>query len=191
MNRAIKDFVFTGFLGSHAVKELESRGLLRVREGSPADQIAQDLFAPVPETLRSASLYMQRQYRLLYVLENTVRDFVSSRFTELDGDNWFEGRATPAMKKKLESRKVDEEKNQWHTGRNKEPLFYLDFGDLNLLIKNHWPVFSDFFDSQTWIASRLEDAERTRNVIGHTNVLDVDEAQRLEMYLQDLLKQLG
>ena len=29
------------------------------------------------------------------------------------------------------------EKNQWHTGRNEHPLFYMDFGDLALLIINH------------------------------------------------------
>ena len=36
------------------------------------------------------------------------------------------------MKKKVEQRREMEQKNQWHAGRNREPIFYLDFGDLVL-----------------------------------------------------------
>jgi len=94
------------------------------------------------------------------------------------------------MKTKVKDRKLKEEKNQWHVGRNQHPLYYLDFGDLGNLIKNNWDVFKDFFD-QTWILSRIDEAEKTRNVIAHTNVLSSEEGQRLELYLRDVLKQIG
>ena len=32
---------------------------------------------------------MQRDYRLLYVFENLVREFISSRLSEVDGEVWF------------------------------------------------------------------------------------------------------
>lgn len=134
---------------------------------------------------------MQRWFRILFVFENLVRDLIIKRFTELDGENWFDKRATAAMTKKVEDRKQDEEKNQWHVGRNKESIYYLDFGHLGLLITNHWDVFKDFFDNQAWVISRIQDAERTRNVIAHTNLLSSEEGARLEMYLRDFLRQIA
>ena len=191
MTGELRRFVFGGLLGSHSIRDLQARGLLRDREVSGTDQRMHDLLAPAPESLRMSSFYMQRQYRMLYIFENLIREFIASRFEELDGPSWFEKRSTSSMKKAVDSRKKDEERNQWHPGRNKEPIYYLEFGHLNLLIKNHWEAFSDFFDSQTWIESRLEEAERSRNVIAHTNVLAAEEAQRLEMHVRDLLKQLA
>jgi hypothetical protein len=76
-------------------------------------------------------------------------------------------------------------------GRNEHPVYYLDFGDLGLLIINHWTVFKDFFDGgQAWVQSRIGEAERTRNVIAHTNTLAAEEGERLEIYLRDWIKQV-
>ena len=138
----------------------------------------------------ASSLAMQRNYRMLFVFENLLRDFISARFTDTDGENWFEKLGTSPMKQKVADRKEKEQRNQWHTGRNEHPIYYLDFGDVGLLIINSWTVFKDFFDSQAWVTSRVSEAERTRNVIAHTNVLATEEAERLEMYLRDWMKQV-
>ena len=191
MKTQIHNFVFTGILASHCVRDLQTKGLLRTPAGTADERREQDLFAPVPESIRGGSIQMQRWYRILFVFENLVRDFIITRLRELDGESWFEKRATPTMKKKVENREKDEQKNQWHVGRNKQPIYYLDFGDLGLLITNHWNVFKDFFDNQAWIISRIQDAERTRNVIAHTNLLSSEEGERLEMYLRDFLRQIG
>ena len=191
MKRQISDFVFTGILASHCVVDLQARGLLRSPAGTLEERRQQDLFAPVPESIRGGSLQMQRWYRMLFVFENLVRDFIMTRLVEIDGETWFDMRATVDMKRKVEERKQKEEKNQWHVGRNKGSIYYLDFGDLGLLITNHWHVFKDFFDNQAWVTSRIQDAERTRNVIAHTNLLASEEGLRLEMYLRDFMLQIG
>lgn len=191
MKTRINDFVFTGILASHCVRDLQTRGLLRSPARTSEERREHDLFAPVPEAIRGGSAQMQRWYRILFVFENLVRDFIITRFVELDGEGWFDKRASAGMKKKVEDRQKDEEKNQWHIGRNKQPIYYLDFGDLGLLITNHWNVFKDFFDNQAWLISRIQDAERTRNVIAHTNLLSSEEGERLEMYLRDFLRQIG
>jgi hypothetical protein len=136
---------------------------------------------------------MQRCFRLLFVMENVIRDFISTTFAELEttGDDWFEKRASTPMKTKVADRKAKEEANAWHTGRNQAPEFYLDFGDLALLITNHWAVFKDLLPDQHWVQSRMQEAERSRNVIAHTNVLAPEEIVRLEMYLRDWIRQLG
>ena len=178
-------------LGSHAIRDLKTAGVLRSPESPAAEIRDHDLFAAVAEKVRVSSKQMQSYYRILYAFENSVRELISSTFIEADGEAWFDTRATSDMKRKFESRKKDEEANSWHTGRHKHPLFYLDFGDLALLITNHWNLFKDLFPDQGWINSRIRETERTRNVIAHTNELSATEGARLEMHFRDWIAQAG
>lgn len=176
---------------SRALVDLKAEGLIREGHSTLDSARDHDLFVPIPEHIRSSSLQMQRSFRLLFVLENFVRDFIATRFEETDGENWFDQRASAAMKQRVADRKQKEEANAWHTGRNESPIYYLDFGDLALLITNHWAVFKDLLPDQHFVQSRMQEAERSRNVIAHTNVLAPEEISRLEMYLRDWIRQIG
>lgn len=178
-------------MAAGAVKDLQNRGLLRPRATAEDGHKEHDFFAQVPEVIRNSSAQMQKYFRLLFVFENLIRDFVTLRCTEADGPDWFDKRANADMKKKVASRKESEQRNQWHTGRDEHPINYIDFGDLGLLMINNWSLFKDFFPNQAWVTSRLQEGERTRNVIAHTNVLASEEGARLEMYLRDWLAQTG
>lgn len=191
MKREVKQFVFSGLLARHAVRDMEAVGLLHRPDVTPDERDDGDLYASVQDSIRAGSLAMQRVYRLLFVLENIVRELISSRLQEADGATWFDVRASAPMKRSVEKRREAEAKNQWHTGRNKEPVYYLDFGDLSKLIINHWPEFEDLLPGQTWVQSRLEEAERSRNVIAHTNLLSSEEVSRLEMHVRDWIRQIG
>jgi hypothetical protein len=191
VKRDLNDFFFRGLLASHAVRDLEATGLLRPKRGDSTQRDDADLLASVPEAIRSASVYMQRCFRLLFVLENVVREFVRDVLEEKDGSDWFDKRASQTMKKKVEDRKAMETRNQWHTGRNTDPVNYIDFGDLGLIIQTHWTEFRDLLPTQAWAISRLNDAERTRNVIAHTNILSSEETARLELIVTDWIKQIG
>jgi len=187
----IQSFVFAGLLAKHAIKDMEATGLLRGRAVSDKERQEQDLLASVEESIRAGAIAMQKSYRILFVLENVVRSLIDERLTDKYGSNWFNKKATNPMKSKLTDRKTKEEKNNWHTGRKKEPLYYMDFGDLAKLITNNWTEFEDLLPNQSWVQSRLDEAERSRNVIAHTNILSSEESSRLEMYLRDWIKQIG
>jgi hypothetical protein len=192
MNSNINTFILKGVFGSYCVKDLQTAGLLRTPIYTQEERKEHDLFVSCPEKIRSGSLQMQKYFRLLYVFENLIRDFLDTTFRDAgDGESWFEKRASSEMKKKVADRKKSEERNQWHVGRNEHPLYYLDFSDLSLLIINHWPIFKDFFPDQGWVSSRIREAERTRNVIAHTNDLSAEEGTRLEMHLRDWINQVG
>lgn len=192
MNTRLNDFLFRGLMTKHCIKDMQHSGQLRTPLASTIEKAEQDLFSPVSEHLRTSSIEMSRDYRLLFVFENTVREFIDTRFTEEDKTTkWFESRANKDMKEAVETRKKDEDKNQWHVGRNEGELYYLDFSHLSKLITNHWTVFKDFFPGQSWVTTRLEEAKRSRNVIAHTNVLAAEESQRLEMYTRDWIRQIG
>lgn len=191
MNDKVRSFVFSGLLASNAVRDMEASGLTRGRAINVEERKEQDLLASVEESVRAGALSMQKSYRILFVLENVVRGLIRERMEDKHGSAWFDTVATVPMKSKVEDRKKKEEKNQWHTGRNKEPYYYVDFGDLAKLIVNNWAEFDDLLPNQSWVQSRLEEAERSRNVIAHTNLLSSEEASRLEMYLRDWIKQIG
>ena len=193
MNADINNFMLKGLFASYCVKDLQTEGLLRTPLYTQEERKEHDLFVSCPEKIRSGSVQMQKYFRMLYVFENLVRDFIHTTFSdpEIDGDNWFEKRANSDMKKKVAQRKKAEEQNQWHVGRNEHPIYYIDFGDLSLLLINHWDIFKDYFPDQAWITSRINEAERTRNVIAHTNDLAAEEGMRLEMHLRDWIKQIG
>lgn len=191
MKRDLKNFVFSGVLARHATHDMEAQGILRSRAITAEERHDQDLLASVEESIRGGALSMQRAYRILYVFENLVRSIITERFKDKSGESWFDTHATAAMKTKLKDRQLKESQNQWHSGRNKEPIYYMDFGDLSKLIVNNWGEFEDLLPGQSWVQSRLEEAERSRNVIAHTNVLASEEIARLEMYLTDWIKQAG
>ena len=191
MSSVVKNFVFSGLLASHARNDMEATGLLRNRIASGDERKEQNLFSSVEESIRAGAKAMQCSFQTLFVLENLVRSLIDERLKDKHGVNWFDSKATTSMKSKLKNRKEEEVKHQWHTGRNKEPLFYMDFGDLAKLIISNWAEFEDLVPSQSWVTSRLEEAERSRNVIAHTNVLSSEESSRLELYLRDWIKQIG
>jgi len=192
MNQTINNFILRGIFGSFCVKDLQTAGLLRTPIYTQEERREHDLFVSCPEKIRSGSLQMQKYFRLLYVFENLVREFIDTTFKDAgDGDNWFDKRGTSDMKKKVADRKKSEQNNQWHVGRNEHPLYYLDFSDLTLLIINHWILFKDFFPDQGWVSSRIKESERTRNVIAHTNDLAAEEGARLEIHLRDWINQIG
>ena len=191
MKEKLDSFMLKGVFSTYCIKDLQTKGLLRLPTYDNQEKKDHDLFAVASENIRTSSLIMQRYFRILYVFENSVRDFIQNTFQEIDGDDWFTTRSNRDMKTKLEKRKDSESKNQWHTGRNEHPIFYMDFGDLSRLIINHWNVFQDYFPDQAWVTSRISDSERSRNVIAHTNTLASEEGQRLEMHLRDWINQIG
>lgn len=191
MKRDLKNFVFSGVLARHATGDMEAQGILRSRAITSEERHDQDLLASVEESIRGGAIAMQRAYRILFVLENLVRSVITATLKDKSGETWFDIHATAPMKSKLKDRQAKENQNQWHAGRNKEPIYYMDFGDLSKLIVNNWNDFEDLLPGQSWVQSRLEEAERSRNVIAHTNILAAEEVARLEMYLTDWIKQVG
>lgn len=192
MNRGdLHDFVFRGILGTKLIEDLERASLLRPKGATREERRQADLLAGVDSLLRRDAREMQWAYYLLYIFENVVRQLIISVGVEGKGKNWFDEVASMQMKKKMEDRKRSEETNRWHPGRSVGPIFYLDLGDLSDIIVNNWDLFRDLFPNQAWVISRVKEADRTRNVIAHTNTLAIEEVARLEQHLRDWLRQVG
>jgi hypothetical protein len=92
---------------------MQATGILHRPDVTQTDRQQGDLFVSVQESIRGASLQMQSAYRLLFILENIVRDLISTRFAEPDGLEWFDKRATTQMSGKGRTEKA---------ARRKEPV---------------------------------------------------------------------
>lgn len=191
MTSDFKGFLFTGLMATQCIRDMELKGQLQppVEPGDPPEDDA--MLATVSRHIRAGSHAMQRNYRLVFVFENVMRELISSRLSDVEGADWFAKCASQKLKQKVHSRQKSEQTNAWHPGIDREDIYYLDLTDLSQLIANTWQHFGDFFPSSAWIESRIAEVARSRNVIAHTNVLTAEESMRIEMYLRDVLKQVG
>jgi hypothetical protein len=82
-------------------------------------------------------------------------------------------------------KKTDAEKNRWHQAEYQRNIDLRLFGDLASIVISYWQEFDDLFPSQHWIKQRLDDPERSKNVIAHANLLPDTEIERIERYLED------
>ncbi len=129
-------------------------------------------------------------YGIFYCFENLVRELVSQRLEERRGVNWWDSCVPDAVKKRVEQKKADTEKNKWHEAVYRRNVDLTLFGDLASIIVKEWQEFDDLFPNQHWVKQRLDELERSRNVIAHANLLPEVEIERIERYLEDWLRQV-
>jgi len=145
----------------------------------------------LPAKLAKDAEKMAEVYPLVYVLENSLRYIIMNVLKDKFGNDWWEKKVPLAIRRNAENRLKFEGRNRWHSRRGSHQIFYTDFGDLCSIIINNWDDFKGFFPSQRWIQTRLEEIELSRNIIAHNNPLPRREIERLELYFEDLKKQLN
>lgn len=133
---------------------------------------------------------MAEVYPLVYVLENSLRYIIAMTLRDKYGDGWWEKTVPFTIRRNAENRVKFEGRHRWHSKRGSHKIFYTDFGDLSSIIINNWEDFKNFFPSQRWIQTRLEEIELSRHIIAHNNPLPKREVKRLKLYFEDLRKQI-
>ncbi len=187
----IRNWMFKGLSVEEMLNRLEADGVAVRAESDPgAIQRVMPLedFSPA---LRRSAMRALPAYLAFFCLENSVRQLVAERLKENHGSDWWESCSTSDLRKKVADRQAKEGKQRWHVRRGEEEIYYTDFGDLKILIRNNWPDFEDLLPDQHWITARLDELEASRNVIAHSNLLDDREMDRIKMYLDDWMRQVG
>lgn len=187
----IRSWLFKGLAAEAALDELESDGM-PVRAST--DPRALQRVLPLEDfsaEIRKAAMKALPAYLAFFCFENAVRELVSARLQENHGVTWWDTCTSGPLKAKVDKRKDREGGDRWHVKRGEHEIYYTDFGDLELLIKNNWSDFDDLLSDQNWVSARLGELEASRNIIAHSNTLDDRELQRLQLYLNDWLRQVG
>ena len=145
-----------------------------------------DYFSPEVVARADKMAYV---YGLMCCFENAVRDLVASRLEERKGPDWWNS-VPEKVRNYVETKQKEAEENKWHDAIVDAKIDFTLFGHLASILKTLWQEFDDLFPSQPWIVQRLEELERSRNVVMHGNLLPPSEIERVERYLTDWLKQV-
>lgn len=161
-----------------------------VDERSVENRLLEEELAPFPLDLRNDAVRMARLYALIYCFENSVRELIQKRLSEVDPD-WWINKVQQKIRTLADSRRNDTVANGWLEGVNQDPLGFVDFGGLCDIVTNNWSDFEDLVPSQHWLKQRLDELERARNFVAHNRLLSPSEFRRLEMYISDWNRQVG
>ena len=130
-------------------------------------------------------------YTAICSFENSVREFIKTILIEEFGESWWKDAVSEKVRKKAEKRRDDEEKIRWHTPRGDEIVNFTEFGDLSAIINTNWALFEPYLFHQQWAHQILICMERSRNVIMHSGMLEMEDIERIGTYLRDWIKQVG
>jgi hypothetical protein len=142
----------------------------------------------IEDAYRMAELYV-----ILHCYENSVRQFITKILSEELGTYWWDQAASNPMKTSVNNRKQVETKKKWLSPRgNTSPLYYLEWGDLEKLIRKYQHLFVPYIGELRFIESRFGDLESLRNIVAHNGVLpSQDDFQRVIISFRDWTRQIS
>jgi len=195
MDNKTSDFIharaFKGLLLDSEVARQEEAGVLpRAKEPTKAPTLLGRYEEFFSREMQDRSEKMAYVYSLFYCFENLVRELVAQRLEERKGTDWWNACVPENVRKRVEQKRADTQKNKWHQAVYQSNIDLTLFGDLASIIVKEWTEFDDLFPSQPWVKQRLDELERSRNVIAHANLLPEPEIERIEQYLEDWLRQV-
>ena len=189
-DRKFKEFVFNALLLQDSFQSLEKEGISvsSTDDYAPISRVVETDFSP---RIWFDASSMASVYTALYCIENTLRNFIVERMSERYGIEWWDNKVPKKIKEAVNSLKKQEAKNKYHSNRSSTEIGYTMLGNLGQIIIANWDDFSDIIPNQAWLTSRMDDLEMSRNIIMHTGVLPLDEIERIESIVRDLLRQIG
>lgn len=143
-----------------------------------------------PQTERDADK-MARPYIVLYLFENSLRNFIIKILDAKHGENWWN---TIGIKNeildKVKSRKNLENEHKWHVRRGAHEIFYTDLEDLTYFLRKD-DEFKNYMSIEHWSTTIGIALKLSRNIVDHHNPLPSREIRRLEQTLEDWKRQVG
>jgi len=134
---------------------------------------------------------MSSVFILISAFENMVRDFIKKVLLESVGEDWWNTKVPEKIRKSVEIRKKDEQRNRWHNVRGGSEIHYIDFGDLALVIENNFEHFEMHIPSIDWVRQIFSSLEKSRNVLMHSGQLSIADIERIGMCVRDWTRQVG
>ena len=128
-------------------------------------------------TLRDAKKMAERAYPVLYVFENSAREFVHGHLTSEYGNDWWDRQKLVGKgpREAYKRNKGAQGRNRWVERTSAHPIYYTELGHLADIIisEEGWRVFRPILNDQSWVKQHVKAFEIPRNVVSHMNpVLD-------------------
>jgi HEPN superfamily Swt1-like protein len=134
---------------------------------------------------------MATVYTAIAAFENSVRDLVRRVLLEKADAGWWDTCVSSNIKNKAKRREEEESKHRFHTQRGDDPISFIDFGDLLNVMRANEEAFAPFWPSPDWAKGIFDAVERSRNVIMHSGLLDLEDIERVGVMVRDWVRQVG
>lgn len=185
----IYDFAFRGLMAEQA---LDAAGRTRAVHAF----LDEEVVAKVSLDMLDAQFVqnarrMATVYTAIAAFENSVRDLVRKVMLEAKGADWWDTAVSNGIRAKAKKRQEDEAKHRFHTQRGDDPVSFVDFGDLLNIMRASEDLFAPFWPSPEWARGIFDAVERSRNVIMHSGLLDIEDIERVGMNVRDWVRQVG
>ena len=161
---------------------LKSSSLKTIRKYSNKSRL-------ITESVYKKGEKLAEAYIVIYSIENHLRLFIwkiagksNKKLSVLLGKK---------EKEKIHNRKTQERQNQWLAIRKDCDLFYLDIDDLGTIIQRNWARFVEYFPTEHWIKTKIDEISAIRNRIAHNNsFVTTIEKKALELYMNQIFEQI-
>lgn len=149
----------------------------------------------LPASILEDAQSMAEIYPLMYVFENSVRNFLQLALDKAFPEGWWNEKRIPVNpKRKAETRKEEEGKNLWHGGRSNRMLDYVDLDELESIIDRNTetltPYLRDLPKGLEWLKMKIKEIYPSRNVLAHCNPLRKHDIDRVKVICGDWQRQL-
>ena len=134
---------------------------------------------------------MAEIYPYLYILENSIIEFIDKVMISQIGVNWWELQAPKYLRKDVQDRMADDKKDSWHQRRGARPIDYLDLKDLPRLVNKLVRVIvPDIIPSLEWFKGLVDEVYKSRCVVCHMNPLDKNNINAVKVRFNHWQKQI-
>lgn len=157
---------------------------VRTSSSKEVDDLLKSYTSQIGVDLRVRAAMMGEYYRIFYLLENFIRDFVSSVLEEAHGEDWWDA-CVPDSIRESAKRSRDRELNAGVTPRSEDMLVYTTFGELMGIMSANWAQFAGIFPSSKGLESVMGRLNTLRGPIMHCGYLAEDEILRLKLSVRD------
>jgi hypothetical protein len=131
-------------------------------------------------------------YKILFNLENHLRQYIESKMRNALGTDWWEKGVSGGVREKAGKRKAAESNTGWNISLTNGESDYFLFEDLSKIIISNWDnVFKEDLHDQSKIILKLTELEIIRHAIAHTRMLTLEGLTRLQQYSNELLALTG
>lgn len=132
-------------------------------------------------------------FRLLYKIENGLRELIVETLERIDGPRWYRTRLPAAVLGKFREGIAAERSVSWSRLIPHHPIYYIDFPHLREIITNgkNWdPVFKQIFVRREIFEGNFAELEAIRNRVAHNRKLseaDVEIARGIHRVFAELM----
>jgi hypothetical protein len=192
MDDEIHLFVLKNAAITHELRSIFQQAKLETRRSSlevETDSLVEDYLQQVDYSVLRDAERMSQFYKIFYILENEIRNFIEGALEDSRGKDWWVA-SVPQVVRENAQKNRDREASEGLPPRSQRLIEYTTFGELGEIIKENWDIFSGVFSnaSKNRVLRVIARLNVARGPIAHCNFLPDEESIRLKLAVRDWYK---